>query len=260
MKCEMYDKGHAVAAEAAYRGSAVARIGHHNDCFLADESDLGTYSGNKTNEYTYLAKDTRYVAMGGETCCKDEGPCPYPDRSECPTAVAEMRMFHWSYLNRDRETLVLDSWTTQACMDQVQQRLGYRFTLLSSSFTSSVTQNTAMRVRMSIKNEGWAAPYNPRPVRLMLRDTATGEVVHSFTLPYDARHWQADTTIMIDNLVTIPDSVPAGTYALLLSLPDPLSSLGDRPQYAIQLANTGLWEEEPATGLNDLKRSVSVRL
>jgi hypothetical protein len=174
-----------------------------------------------------------------------------------------LRMFHWSYLNIDHQAeedgqMVLESWRTQNCMEEVHQRLGYRFTLLSSSFPSSVTQNNEMRVRMAIKNDGWAAPYNPRPVRLVLRNTATN-AVHSFTLPYDARHWQADTTIMIDDLVMIPDSVPAGTYDLLLSLPDPQPTLGDRPEYAIQLANTGLWEDPP-TGYNHLQRTVTVNL
>ena len=50
--------------------------------------------------------------------------------------------------------------------------------------------------------------------------------------------------------------VPAGTYELLLSLPDPLSALGNRPEYAIQLANTDLWD--PTTGFNDLQRIVTV--
>ena len=169
-------------------------------------------------------------------------------------------MFHWSYLNIDHPDgeAVLESWRAQSCMEEVQQRLGYRFTLLSSSFPSSVTHNTEMRVQMAIKNEGWAAPYNPRPVRLVLRDPSTGDVVQSFTLPYDARHWQADTTIMIDDLVTIPGSVPAGTYDLQLSLPDPQPALGNRPKYAIQLANTGLWD--PSTGFNSLLRTVTVQI
>ncbi len=252
MKRTMYGED-PMPPEAAYGGSAVARVGHHNDCFLASDTDQGTYE-DIDKEYPYLADDTRYVAMGGETCAHN------PPRSDCPIALDEMRMFHWSYLNGDRKEEVLASWNDQGCMDEVQQRLGYRFTLLSSSFPSSVTQDTAMPVQMAIKNEGWAAPYNPRPVRLVLRNTSTG-AVHSFTLPHDARHWQADTTVMINHPVTIPPSVPAGTYALHLSLPDPmpsLSSLENEPKYAIQLANTGLWD--PSTGFNSLLRTVTVQI
>ena len=42
-------------------------IGHHNDCFLASDTDFGTYV-DVTTEYPYLEQDTTYVSMGGETC------------------------------------------------------------------------------------------------------------------------------------------------------------------------------------------------
>ena len=45
----------------------ISITGHHNDCFLADATDSGTYV-NKSVEYPYLQQDTLYCAMGGETC------------------------------------------------------------------------------------------------------------------------------------------------------------------------------------------------
>jgi hypothetical protein len=47
-----------------------------------------------------------------------------------------------------------------------------------------------------------------------------------------------------------------GSYQLLLSLPDPTPSLRARAEYAIRVANDGLWDA--ATGLNDLKASIAV--
>jgi Domain of unknown function (DUF4832)/Domain of unknown function (DUF4874) len=238
-----------VAAAAAYRGTPVARVGHHNDCFLASRTDSGTYQDPGV-EYPYLAADTRYVAMGGETCM------PNPPRSDCPTALSEMGMFHYSYLNTDHKEAVLDGWARDGCLGQVAQRLGYRFTLLSSSLPTSVTRGTAMPAQISIKNTGWSAPFNPRPMRLVLRNTSTG-AVHEVRTPYDPRHWQAGTTVALNQPITIPTTVPAGTYALLLNFPDPMRDLATRPEYAIQLANTGLWE--PATGLNNLLHTIRVQ-
>ena len=56
--------------------------------------------------------------------------------------------------------------------------------------------------------------------------------------------------------VLIPASLPAGTYELLLSLPDAASSLMTKPHYAIQMATNNVWE--PATGLNKLLKVVNV--
>ena len=49
---------------------------------------------------------------------------------------------------------------------------------------------------------------------------------------------------------------PEGTYALSLALPDPEPTLHDRPEYAIRLANAGLWDA--ATGSHSLKQSITV--
>jgi hypothetical protein len=41
-----------------------------------------------------------------------------------------------------------------------------------------------------------------------------------------------------------------GVCDILLQLPDSAPSLSDRPEYAVRLANPGVWE--PATGMNRL--------
>ncbi|MER7506121.1 DUF4832 domain-containing protein [Nonomuraea pusilla] len=45
----------------AHDGSAPARLGHHDDCFLAGPDDHGTYE-NAAVEYPYLRSDTAYMA------------------------------------------------------------------------------------------------------------------------------------------------------------------------------------------------------
>ncbi|MEU7827831.1 DUF4832 domain-containing protein [Nonomuraea sp. NPDC049129] len=57
----------------------------------------------------------------------------------------------------------------------------------------------------------------------------------------------AGGTAAIDH-VTLPSGMSAGTYALLLDLPDP--QLSSRPEYSIRLANENVWEA--TNGFNSL--------
>jgi hypothetical protein len=50
--------------------------------------------------------------------------------------------------------------------------------------------------------------------------------------------------------------MPAGTYALLVGLADPVPVLAPRPEYAIRLANQNTWEV--SSGYNNLNASLTV--
>jgi hypothetical protein len=104
---------------------------------------------------------------------------------------------------------------------------------------------------------GWAAPFNYRPLYLVLRNKATPSVLIKVKLAADPRRWQPEMSVLVTEKVRIPPTMPAGDYDLLLSLPEPSSSLTNRPEYAIQLANTGVWEEK--TGFNRLLRTIKVK-
>jgi Domain of unknown function (DUF4832)/Domain of unknown function (DUF4874) len=235
----------AVTSGQAYGGTAVARVGHHNDCFLASPDDFGTYE-NVAVEYPYLAAETQFVPMGGETCQ------PNPPRSDCPTALRELGQFHWNYLNTDYRAEVLNGWTSGGCMGDVRRSLGHRFQLTQGTYPASASGSLA--VLFTVRNAGWAAPFNPRGLELVLRDTATG-TVHKRPLSADPRRWAAGTTTTVSQSVSL-SGVPAGTYRLLLNLPDPRPGLATLPEYSIRLANTGVWE--PATGFNDMLHTVTV--
>ncbi|MGW0807434.1 DUF4832 domain-containing protein [Nonomuraea sp. NPDC002799] len=230
----------------AHNGTALARLGHHNDCFLAGPDDYGTYE-NAAVEYPYLQAETASVAMGGETCN------PNPPRTDCPTAKDELSRFHWSYLNTDYHTGVLGGWNTGGCLAEITRSLGHRFALQSGTYPSTATRGGALPVTITVRNDGYAAAVNPRNVELVLRNTATS-ALYRFPLTTDPRKWAAGATTTITQTVTLPASIPAGSYALLLNLPDPL--LSARPEYAVRLANQSTWEA--ATGLNNLLRTVTV--
>jgi hypothetical protein len=250
MKRTMYGNNPTSSADIA-AGAAKARVGFYNDCFLASNSDFGTY--HAPDDRTYLANDTRYVPMGGETCGKNANP----PRSNCPTALKELGQFHWSYLNLDFSEAVLDTWRDDGCMAEVERRLGYRFRLISVGSSTTVKQGANMALRVTMRNTGWAAAVNRRPLWLILRKASPTKAVYRFYLG-TAENWQAGATLIRSCLLSIPPRLAVGTYQLLLSLPDAAPSLASRPEYAVQLANAGgLWE--PSAGLNRLLRAVTVQ-
>ncbi|MET9271592.1 DUF4832 domain-containing protein [Kribbella sp. NPDC003557] len=229
----------ALTAEQAYDGSPLARIGHHNDCFLASPDDFGTYLSDPVElDKDFVAQDTNYLPEGGETCAVN------PPRSEWDSAAAEMARLHVSFLNTDYNKDVLGSWGTN--IEVAKQKLGYRFALDQSTVT---TRRGKVEVDLRLRNDGWAAPYNPRKVQLILQ---SAKHTYKVDVPADPRRWGAGTTTDLSWKVAAPP-VP-GKYKLSLNLPDP--RLSTHPEYSIRLANDGTWQ--PSTGYNDLQQTVTV--
>lgn len=240
--------GAALSAAEAYTGSARARLGHHNDCFLASNLDQGTYTDSAV-EYPYLEAETLFLPIGGETCEV------FRQRSDCAPALQEMARLHWSYLNADYHPKVISRWSSGGCLPRIKQQLGYRLALVAGSFATGAKPGGALPISFTIRNSGWAAPFNPRPVELVMRHTVTG-VQYRFTLTADPRAWKGGTSTTVSQTLTLPANMASGHYTLLLNLPDPAASLYARPEYAVRLANANLWE--PASGLNQLLHTVAV--
>ncbi|MAA80340.1 MAG: hypothetical protein CL916_13885 [Deltaproteobacteria bacterium] len=59
----------------------------------------------------------------------------------------------------------------------------------------------------------------------------------------DPRQWLPNEDSWdIRQVVGLPEDIPPGEYAWVLTLPDPTEELRDRGEYGIQLANEGLWD------------------
>lgn len=239
--------GNALIPAMAYNGTKVARVGHHNDCFLASVNDYGTYNNIEADK-AFLEQDTRYLPMGGETC----NPSTY---SECGNALLQFERFHWSYLNKDYHMTVLNGWVTAGCMTDVKQKLGYRFVLNNGNYTTEARPGGCFSAKIELINEGWAAPFNPRDVELLLIKT-DGSEKYWIRLPEQPQLWLPKQNIIIDRSIELPENISEGTYQVYLNLPDPEPDLFDRPEYSIRMANVGTWN--PGTGYNDLKTNLVV--
>lgn len=246
----------ALTQDEAALGTDKARIGFHNDCFLASANDYGTYAdyGNSSSSpkeattafRNYYSMDSKYVVVGGETCSDEYSP-----QNDCePAGHAEQEFgdMHYSFLNADYNPDVNNDWQTGGCLDNIKRKLGYRLVLKDASFQ----QGDSLSVLIHLQNTGYAAPYNPRPVQLLLRNTATKQV-YPYTFNTEIRKWLTGAVTLQQSFV-LP---PAGTYDLLLNLPDKYTSLNTKPLYSVRLANENVWEE--TTGYNKLNYAITVK-
>jgi hypothetical protein len=248
--------------QEAFTKTDKARIGFHNDCFLASADDYGTFYdyGNSNNRRdtanyrlrTYFEADSRYVAVGGETC--DDAYSPQNDCEPHGRAETEMRAMHYSYLNAAYNNDVNNDWDSLGCIKSIQQHLGYRLQLVSAVLPQKIKNKTVLPVTLRLINTGYAAPFNPRPVQLILRHTTTGKTT-TLNFATTIQSWYSGE-IVLQQKFKLP-ALATGKYELLLNLPDEYPTLRYNPAYSIQLANEGIWEA--GTGLNTLKHKVRVQ-
>ncbi|MEM0991729.1 MAG: DUF4832 domain-containing protein [Bacteroidota bacterium] len=258
----------AMLPSEAFDESDKARLGFHNDCFLASDTDFGTYEnyGNSstssgsdtTNLKPYKASDSQYTVVGGETCNTDRNYEPFDDCAPNGRADTELARFHYSYLNAEYNYEDVNVDWIGNCMENIKRRLGYRLVLQSGSFSNEVRPGQRINVQLSIKNEGYSSPFNSRTAELVLRNTNT-QAVYFAPLDSDPRLWF--NTVNINQDICMPNDLPLGNYELLLHLADQQATLYDRSEYAIRLANrlpnsSDVWENN--TGYNKLGHTLVV--
>ncbi|MEW6134876.1 MAG: DUF4832 domain-containing protein [Bacteroidota bacterium] len=237
-----------VSVEIAYSATPKARLGHHNDCFLASPDDVGTYQ-NIPVEKNYLERDSRFTSVTGETCgvCS---PC-----SDCSNTLAEMARFHWSAINLDYHPSVINGWKAQGCFQTIDKKLGYHYRLINSEIQEKARPGGALNIRLKLINEGFSNPVNPHKVYMVLRNKNTGNI-YSLNVPGDLRLWLLNDTISLNLAAGLPSQIPTGDYEVLLNMPDFDLSLRDNPLFSIRMANVDTWEA--FTGFNNLLTNVDV--
>lgn len=247
-KMRIYDTEEPINTQEGHSGTNRARLGHHNDCFVASSSDFGTYR-DQDLEKPYLEAETTYLPMGGETCAVA------PPYSDCDNSTSELERFHWSYLNIAYNRDVLDVWRNQGCFDEVELRLGYRYVLNSSSITSSVKPNSSFSFNLNLINKGYASPYNPRDVIVILKNKVTNEE-YAYQVDEDPRFWPIGSDFSIQFTTGLPADIAEGDYQVYLKLGDPYPTLSDNPSFSIQTANEDTWDS--VLGYNNLNLTLKV--
>lgn len=247
----------------AFNSSYQSRIGFHNDCFLSAPDDYGTFydygSSSQPRQPAngvlrkYIETDTKFTAVGGETC--DDNFSPQNDCAPAGYAEEELSRMHYSYLNAAYSTDVNNDWDSSGCLYSIKRNLGYRFALRRAILPLQVNKANKLTLDFSIENIGYASPYNPRPVKIILRNTVTKKEF-SVTMKVNPQFWFSGIH-HIKETVALPQNITAGNYEVYIYLPDANILLSKRLEYCIQLSNENMWEE--TTGYNNLQHILQIK-
>lgn len=233
------------------------RIGHHNDCFLFNEHDRGTYArlniwfGDQTLEeqkqYTFDL-NTSYGGnkiMGGETCS------PAIDRIDA--TQNEMAAANWTEININFWGDAIEKWKNNQMpaggndpeereFDRISRKLGYRLRLVDATFPESAKAGKNFTFAANLNNDGYASVIKERPIYLVFDN---GKNRYNIELnDIDVRKWISGPTSLSKQTVKLPKNMKRGTYKLALWLPDASANLQSRPEYAIRFANLNMWDAD----------------
>jgi hypothetical protein len=252
-KQQVFD-GMTITSDNAFSKEGVARIGHHNDCFVSSIDDGGTYQPDQT-EYSssikdlknYLMLDTIYSPMGGETCSVHS-------RNACSTTIAEMEDFHWTYLNSEYHQGVISSWKSEGCYEEIDKRLGYRLSLIRAEIPDTLKAGSKNDIIIEIKNTGFARPWYFRTP--YIRYIEGNEIVGQVPLAnVDIRAFVPQKNINIIVTTEVPANL-IGNFDIALWLPDANEANYSNHRFSIRLANENVWDGQH--GHNIIARGVQI--
>lgn len=241
----------ALTEDEAWQNTPKARLAQHNDAFLYDYDNMGTYQ-DTAKEKPWLAQETLYVPIGGETDITDVDLAKQWATYEKTTA--EMSRLHWTFIQSGYATETTNYWRGNGTFDELNRKMGYRFQLVSATLPENANAGGKATINIQIKNTGYAPLYNARQVYIVLKN---GSTTYQIPLQTNARSWKPNGVITtINEQINIPSDVPAGTYQMYLYMPDAYASIASKPAYAVRFANTDVWEA--STGMNKLNASIKI--
>lgn len=241
----------ALTATEAYKNTKQARLGHHNDAFLYGETNMGTYQ-DREKDMAFLAQECLYVPNGGE--CDVYNQETYQDWATGDKAQAEMAQLHYSYMNSGYCEFTTDKWKKDGSFAILSRNMGYRYQLTTATLPEKGTIGKTVNVQLNIKNVGYAPLYNERHAYIVFKKDSK---VYPVQLVSDPRTWLPNgATTAINENITLPSDMAAGTYTMYLWLPDASSSIANNPKFAIRFANSNIWDS--STGYNKLNATITV--
>lgn len=218
-----------------YSGHKNARIGHHNDCFLSNPDDMGTYQtfdiySTLPDLKKYLSEDTVYMPIGGETCYSQKG-----HRFSCANALPEMEQLHWTYLNKEYYRGALRIWSNEGCITEIDHRLGYRLELLDAKLPDSLVKGSTQTASFKIRNVGFSRVHHYRDayLRLLQGQTILADMkLHGL----DIRKVASGETESLTGTFKVPGNIPENTVSVALWLPDNDARNWQNSRFSIRLA------------------------
>ena len=249
------------------------RIGYHNDSFMVDENDWGSYnprevwwgrksglaSNHITNNvfrqwmYEIRTSSGGNILMGGETEWAGDTTVKHENSIPPLRVLEEMANLHTTDISTDynpehinlwRDTNVPASETgepAESVYDRIGRRLGYRLRLTEAEMTAAEFAGGRFEIDAAINNDGFAGIINARPAYIVLDD---GKNRYDIMLSdIDARLWLPG----LNNLKAsfkLPEDIAEGAYKVALWLPDAAENLRGRAEYSVRFANKNVWDSQ----------------
>ncbi len=270
-----------ITAETAGSAAPHARIGFFNDGTLANYWDGGTFwdpphaaAGNP--EFDRAAREGSFMPVDGELFWigqESDGHLSGLEAAERFTHhhYTTFSLVHgFSELDRTPEEWAIDRWKQQAATPELLQQnnlrfdpayfeggsrtmfeyirdhLGYRIALTEARFDETAAAGKKFSAEITLKNYGFAAPVNDRPLEFVLlaQDGTAVELTDSKLLrgcadlqpciPGGCRTDVLEHKFAWQSV--LPNDLPPGPLKAAIWLPDAESGLRFRADYAIRLA------------------------
>jgi hypothetical protein len=98
--------------------------------------------------------------------------------------------------------------------------------------------------------------YNKKNAVIILKSKSSGQL-YPLAMAIDLRKSKPLIDLEVNETLSLA-GIPAGDYDLYLRIADPADLLKNRIEYAIRLANTGVWTEDNG-GMNSLQRTLKIK-
>ena len=245
------------------------RLGHHNDCFLFNETDRGTYDrlniwfGDQSLEeqkqyaFNLITSYGGNKMIGGETCSPAIDRIDYTQKEMAETNWTELNINYWGdaikmWKSRQLAATVVDP--AESEFKRISRKLGYRLRLINATFPVKAAAGKDFTFSASLSNDGYAGIIKPRPVYLVFDN---GIERHNILLKnVDARQWLSGAIQLSSITISLPSNMSPGTFKLAIWLPDTDVELQMRTEYSVRFANYNVWDS--IKGYNVLSDSIEI--
>ncbi len=231
----------------AYSNEEIARLGLHNDGYLASETDLGTFEKNEREEnLRWQSEQTKYTAFGGEVQNKNSS---YNDLNN---AIKDMFNRHCNYLNRTYDNEVKEKWANtkyngddkkyigQTGMTYIKNHLGYRLLLKEVDIKGNKTNESA-NTSITMNNIGFGNIVVPKKVSLIYKNEKNSYEIET---DIDIRKKSQNNMYNLQIDTKLPYNMEEGNYEVYLKIGEIYDTLKSNSNYYIKLVNKGIWNEE----------------
>ena len=228
----------------AFSNDEIARLGLHNDGYLASETDLGTYNKSEREEsLLWQGKQTLYTLFGGECQNKDS------IYTNLNNAIVDMEIRHCTYMNKTYDREVKEKWKKEIYTNKnsvyqgengykyIENHLGYRLVIRD---VDMICTKRKINIGINIENVGFGNIIRKKQLGFFLKNENNQYYIES---DIDIRKQLNEKMYELTIAEELPKNVKIGEYEVYLKIEEPYESLKNNNYYSIKLANNNVWNE-----------------